>query len=67
MNRIDRNEVDRENVVKVAVLRDILAAVGLQAHFDLEFAAFAHRGDVHVAAQHFHVVVGLNLRRSDFA
>ena len=60
VDRVDRDVADRQILVEVPVRADI-AAAGLQPHLDVELAALADRGDVHVAVEHFDVGIGLDL------
>ena len=60
MDRIDRDVAERQILVEILVGADV-AAAALQAHFDVELAAFADGGDVDVAVQHFDVGVGFDL------
>ena len=66
MHRIDRNVAERQVLVEVLV-RAHIAASHFEAHFDRKLAAFAHRGYVYVAVQHFHVRIGLNLSAAHIA
>ena len=62
VNRVDRDIAERQILVEVPVGADV-AAAGLQAHLDIQLAAFADGRDVHVAVEHFDILVGFDLAR----
>src|SRR4029077_4911106 len=62
----DGNKADAEILVEVLVGGGVTAAA-LQAHFHIELAPFADRGDVNVLVEHFHVAVGLDHAAGDDA
>src|SRR6267154_4312711 len=64
VNAIHRNVADRQVFVVVAVGGHVAAAV-LYTHLDLEFAAFADRGDIDALVKDGEVCVFLDLRRGD--
>src|SRR5260221_1097325 len=64
VNAVHRNIADGQVFIVVAVGSDVAAAI-LDAHFDLQFAAFADGGDVHALVEHGEVCVFFDLRRSD--
>ncbi len=61
VNAVHRNVADRQVFVVVAVGGHVAAAV-LHAHFDLQLAAFADRGDVNALVQHGEIRVFFDLR-----
>src|SRR5579859_8192319 len=66
VNAIDGYVADRQVFVVVAVGSNVAAAV-LDAHFDLQLAAFADGGDVHALVEHGEVRVFLDLGAGDHA
>src|SRR5438874_1747713 len=66
MDGVDGDIAEGKILVEILVGADITAA-GFEAHLDIELAAFADRGDVQVAVEHFDVLVGLDLAAEDFA
>ncbi len=64
MNAVHRNVADGQVFVVVAVSGNVAAAV-LDAHFDLQLAAFADGGDVHAFIEHCEVGVLFDLRGGD--
>src|SRR5579859_3683405 len=61
VNAIDGYVADRQVFVVVAVGSDVAAAI-LDAHFDLQLAAFADRGDVHALVEYREIGVLFDLR-----
>src|SRR6202021_1468915 len=66
VNGINRNEADAQVLVEVFVGRGVPTAA-FQAHFHVEFAALAHRRDVDVFVEHFHVAIGFDHATGDHA
>src|SRR5256885_7474112 len=66
VNAVRRNVADGQIFIVVAVGGNIAAAI-LDAHFDLQFAAFADGGDVHAFIEHGEVGVLFDLRGGDRA
>ena len=66
VNRVDRDVAEGKIFIVIAIGRDI-AAAALDAHFDVQLAAFADGCDVQISVEHFDVVVGLDLAAHDFA
>jgi hypothetical protein len=66
VNAVHRDVADGQIFVVVAVGGHVAAAV-LSAHFNLQLAALADRGDVHALIEHREVRVFLNLRGGDRA
>src|SRR5260370_72345 len=64
VNAVHRNVADGQVFIVVAVSGDVAAAV-LDAHFDLQFAAFADGGDVHALIEHREIGVFFDLRGGD--
>ena len=64
VNAVDRDVSDGQVLVVIAIGGHIAAAI-LGAHFDLQFAAFADRRDVHALIEDREVRVFLDLRRGD--
>src|SRR2546430_2254091 len=64
VNTVDRDVSDGQVFVVVAVGSHVTAAI-LGAHLDLEFAAFADRGDVHALIEDGEIRVFLDLCRGD--
>src|SRR5712692_4914909 len=64
VNAVHGNIADGQIFVVVAVGGDVTAAV-LDAHFDLQLAAFADGGDVHALVEDGEVRVFLDLRGGD--
>ena len=66
MHGVDGDVPERQVFVEILVGADVTAAA-LEAHFDVELAAFADGGQVQIAVQHFNVLVGPDLGAHDFA
>src|SRR5438445_580814 len=66
MNAVHRNVADGQGFVVIAVRGHIAAAV-LDAHFDLQLAAFADGGNVYALVEHGEIRVFLDLRAGDHA
>src|ERR1700730_7928885 len=64
VHAVHRYVADGQVFIVVAVRSDVTAAV-LDAHFDLQFAAFANRGNVHALVEDGEVRVFFDLRRGD--
>ena len=59
VNGIDGNETDAEIFIEILVGGNV-AAAALEAHFHIELAAFADRGNVDVFVENFDVAVGFD-------
>src|ERR1019366_10127868 len=64
--RIDGDIAEGQIVVEVLIRADVAAAAS-QPQLDLQLAALADGGDVHVPIQHFDVGVGFDLRAAHVA